>query len=92
VLVCNAASNPHYGPMATISDAAFRKTLDNILAQHWLVTMMPEMCAQNQLHHPDLLGRRAARPAIPGSMRSPRRPTSDGAQPGAFGADNVGSM
>ncbi len=48
VLVCNAASNPHYGPMATITDEAFRKTLDhNILAQHWLVTMVaPEMCAR----------------------------------------------
>ena len=45
VLVCNAASNPHYGPMATITDEAFRKTLDhNIVAQHWLVTMVaPEM-------------------------------------------------
>jgi NAD(P)-dependent dehydrogenase (short-subunit alcohol dehydrogenase family) len=50
VLVCNAASNPHYGPMATISDEAFRKTLDNnILAQHWLVTMVaPEMRARKQ--------------------------------------------
>jgi NAD(P)-dependent dehydrogenase (short-subunit alcohol dehydrogenase family) len=48
VLVCNAASNPHYGPMATITDQAFRKTLDNnILAQHWLVTMVaPEMRAR----------------------------------------------
>jgi NAD(P)-dependent dehydrogenase (short-subunit alcohol dehydrogenase family) len=48
VLVCNAASNPHYGPMATISDEAFRKTLDNnIVAQHWLVTMVaPEMRAR----------------------------------------------
>jgi NAD(P)-dependent dehydrogenase (short-subunit alcohol dehydrogenase family) len=48
VLVCNAASNPHYGPMATITDEAFRKTLDNnILAQHWLVTMVaPEMRAR----------------------------------------------
>ena len=45
VLVCNAASNPHYGPMATITDEQFRKTLDhNIVAQHWLVTMVaPEM-------------------------------------------------
>lgn len=45
VLVCNAASNPHYGPMGTITDEAFRKTLDhNIVAQHWLVTMVaPEM-------------------------------------------------
>ena len=29
VLVCNAASNPHYGPMGTITDEAFRKTLDH---------------------------------------------------------------
>ncbi|MGB7654226.1 MAG: SDR family oxidoreductase [Novosphingobium sp.] len=48
VLVCNAASNPHYGPMGTITDEAFRKTLDhNIVAQHWLVTMTaPEMRAR----------------------------------------------
>lgn len=45
ILVCNAASNPHYGPMETISDEALRKTLDhNIVAQHWLITMViPEM-------------------------------------------------
>lgn len=45
ILVCNAASNPHYGPMETISDEALRKTLDNnIVAQHWLVSMVaPEM-------------------------------------------------
>lgn len=41
ILVCNAASNPHYGPMETISDEALRKTLDNnIVAQHWLITMV----------------------------------------------------
>jgi NAD(P)-dependent dehydrogenase (short-subunit alcohol dehydrogenase family) len=45
VLVCNAASNPHYGPMATITDEQLRKTLDhNIVAQHWLIQMVaPEM-------------------------------------------------
>ena len=45
VLVCNAASNPHYGPMGTITDEQFRKTLDhNIIAQHWLIQMVaPEM-------------------------------------------------
>jgi NAD(P)-dependent dehydrogenase (short-subunit alcohol dehydrogenase family) len=45
VLVCNAASNPHYGPMATITDEQFRKTLDNnIVAQHWLIQMcVPSM-------------------------------------------------
>jgi NAD(P)-dependent dehydrogenase (short-subunit alcohol dehydrogenase family) len=48
ILVCNAASNPHYGPMETISDEALRKTLDhNIVAQHWLITMVaPEMRAR----------------------------------------------
>ena len=48
VLVCNAASNPHYGPMETITDEAFRKTLDlNIVSQHWLITMVaPEMRAR----------------------------------------------
>jgi NAD(P)-dependent dehydrogenase (short-subunit alcohol dehydrogenase family) len=48
VLVCNAASNPHYGPMETITDAQFRKTLDhNIVSQHWLISMVaPEMRAR----------------------------------------------
>jgi NAD(P)-dependent dehydrogenase (short-subunit alcohol dehydrogenase family) len=48
VLVCNAASNPHYGPMATITDEQLRKTLDhNIVAQHWLIQMVvPEMIAR----------------------------------------------
>ena len=35
ILVCNAASNPYYGPMAGISDEQFRKILENnILANH----------------------------------------------------------
>ena len=44
-LVCNAASNPYYGPLAGISDEAFRKILDNnIIANHWLISMVaPEM-------------------------------------------------
>ncbi len=29
ILVCNAASNPYYGAMEGISDAQFRKTLEN---------------------------------------------------------------
>ena len=38
VLVCNAASNPYYGPMAGISDEQFRKVLDNnIVSNHWLI-------------------------------------------------------
>lgn len=45
ILVCNAASNPHYGPAMTISDEQFRKVFENnVLANHWLVTMVaPEM-------------------------------------------------
>src|SRR3546814_15955843 len=39
-LVCNAASNPYYGPSAGISDDQFRKILDNnIVANHWLIHM-----------------------------------------------------
>lgn len=45
VVVCNAASNPYYGPMAGISDDQFRKILDNnIIANHWLIHMAaPQM-------------------------------------------------
>ena len=47
-LVCNAASNPYYGPLGGISDDAFRKILDNnIVANHWLIGMVaPEMLAR----------------------------------------------
>ncbi|MGY2048811.1 SDR family oxidoreductase [Methylobacterium sp. JK268] len=38
VLVCNAASNPYYGPMSGIADEQFRKILDNnVVANHWLI-------------------------------------------------------
>lgn len=45
VLVCNAASNPYYGPQEEIADEQFRKILDNnIISSHWLITMVaPEM-------------------------------------------------
>ena len=45
ILVCNAASNPYYGPQAGISDDQFRKILDNnIVSNHWLISMVvPEM-------------------------------------------------
>ena len=48
-LVCNAASNPYYGPLGGISDEAFRKILDNnIVANHWLIGMVaPEMLARS---------------------------------------------
>ena len=50
VLVCNAASNPYYGPQAGIADAQFRKILDNnIIANHWLISMAaPQMAARNE--------------------------------------------
>ena len=46
-LVCNAASNPYYGPGLGISDDQFRKIMDNnILSNHWLVQMvLPDMKA-----------------------------------------------
>ena len=41
ILVCNAASNPYYGPMSGISDEAFRKILDNnVLSNHWLIQLV----------------------------------------------------
>ena len=50
VLVCNAASNPYYGPMAGITDEQFRKILDNnVVANHWLVQMVaPEMLERGE--------------------------------------------
>lgn len=49
-LVCNAASNPYYGPGLGISDDQFRKILDNnILSNHWLITMVaPEMVERGE--------------------------------------------
>jgi NAD(P)-dependent dehydrogenase (short-subunit alcohol dehydrogenase family) len=48
ILVCNAASNPYYGPLEGIADDQFRKILDNnILSNHWLIQMVaPEMRAR----------------------------------------------
>jgi NAD(P)-dependent dehydrogenase (short-subunit alcohol dehydrogenase family) len=45
ILVCNAASNPHYGSMDGISDEQFRKVLDNnIMSNHWLIQLaLPAM-------------------------------------------------
>lgn len=38
ILVCNAASNPYYGPLAGIEDDQFRKILENnVIANHWLI-------------------------------------------------------
>ena len=45
ILVCNAASNPYYGPMSGIADEQFRKIMENnVLANHWLIQMVaPQM-------------------------------------------------
>jgi NAD(P)-dependent dehydrogenase (short-subunit alcohol dehydrogenase family) len=48
ILVCNAASNPYFGPMADMSDEQFNKILqNNIVSNHWLIQMTaPEMRAR----------------------------------------------
>ena len=45
VLVCNAASNPYYGPMAGLPDEAFNKILhNNVVSNHWLANLvLPDM-------------------------------------------------
>ena len=49
VLVCNAASNPHYGPMAGISDDQFRKILENnVISNHWLAGMCAPQMAERK--------------------------------------------
>lgn len=47
IMVCNAASNPHYGSLDDISDDRFRKVLDNnVLSNHWLIQQaLPDMRA-----------------------------------------------
>lgn len=44
-LVCNAAVNPHFGPLSEIPDSAFEKVMHcNIMSNHWLCQMvLPEM-------------------------------------------------
>jgi NAD(P)-dependent dehydrogenase (short-subunit alcohol dehydrogenase family) len=50
ILVCNAATNVHMGPMSTITDEQFRKILDNnVLSNHWLIQLVvPEMSARRE--------------------------------------------
>jgi len=50
ILVCNAASNPYYGPMAGIADDQFRKIFENnVMANHWLISMVaPEMVERRE--------------------------------------------
>ena len=48
ILVCNAASNPYYGPMSGIADEQFEKILrNNIISNHWLTQLVsPDMIAR----------------------------------------------
>lgn len=50
VLVCNAASNPYYGPLSGITDDQFRKILDNnVISNHWLVQFVaPQMVERKE--------------------------------------------
>ncbi|MEC9368714.1 MAG: SDR family oxidoreductase [Pseudomonadota bacterium] len=45
ILVCNAAVNPYYGPMAEVSDEAYDKIMDsNVKSNLWLCNMvLPQM-------------------------------------------------
>jgi NAD(P)-dependent dehydrogenase (short-subunit alcohol dehydrogenase family) len=45
VLVCNAASNPYYGPLQEITDEQLAKILNNnIVSNHWLIQLVaPQM-------------------------------------------------
>ena len=48
IVVCNAASNPYYGPTEDMPDEAFDKIMrNNILSNIWLIKMaLPDMRAQ----------------------------------------------
>ncbi len=50
IVVCNAASNPYYGPLAGIEDDQFRKILENnVIANHWLINFAaPQMIARKE--------------------------------------------
>jgi NAD(P)-dependent dehydrogenase (short-subunit alcohol dehydrogenase family) len=49
VLVCNAASNPYYGPLAGIGDDQFRKILENnVIANHWLINFTAPQMIERQ--------------------------------------------
>jgi len=50
IMVCNAASNPYYGPLADIADEQFRKILDNnVVSNHWLIQLVaPQMMQRKE--------------------------------------------
>jgi NAD(P)-dependent dehydrogenase (short-subunit alcohol dehydrogenase family) len=49
ILVCNAAINPHFGPMLTIEDSAFDKIMaSNVRSNLWLCNMVIPQMAQRK--------------------------------------------
>lgn len=50
ILVCNAASNPHYGPLSSLTDEQFRKIFDNnVLSTLWLISIVsPEFIERKE--------------------------------------------
>ena len=49
VLVCNAAVNPHFGPMADVTEAAYDKVMDtNVKHNLWLCNLvLPQMASRS---------------------------------------------
>lgn len=49
-LVCNAASNPYFGPMSGIADEQFVKILmNNVVSNHWLIqALAPQMLERGE--------------------------------------------
>jgi NAD(P)-dependent dehydrogenase (short-subunit alcohol dehydrogenase family) len=50
ILVCNAASNPYFGPMGGMADEQFQKILhNNIVSNHWIIQMAaPQMLERGE--------------------------------------------
>jgi NAD(P)-dependent dehydrogenase (short-subunit alcohol dehydrogenase family) len=48
ILVCNAATNPYYGPSSGVTDEIFDKIMrNNVLSNHWLCQLVrPDMLAK----------------------------------------------
>ena len=62
ICVCNAASNPYYGPMSGIEDDAFAKILqNNIISNNWLI----QMCVPQMRERKDACKRLRAKGIIP---------------------------
>src|SRR5690606_21363952 len=48
ILVCNAATNPTYGPLSELSDEAWDKIMEtNVRGTFWLCNMVLPLMAQN---------------------------------------------